>query len=132
LIVASMMLGDAAWWMVADRRLRRTRHPKLWRPLLGLFSGFQLGYLLWFITFPSQGRHAHAWMPIRILASIYVWHILILPASLVLIVVSGAARAAVTRIRSGGSRVNTSSPTIDKPEQLPAIVTIPPQTFSRA
>lgn len=80
-----MVVGDAAWWTWADRRLRRTRHPMLWRPLIGLFSAVQLGYLVWLIAFPREGRHAHAWMPIFALAAIYVWHLLVLPAALVAI-----------------------------------------------
>lgn len=87
LILGAVLLGDVAWWLWADRRLkRRTRHPKIWRTLLGIFSGFQLGYLLWFIAFQDQARHAHYWVPATVLASIYLWHLMILPITLLLVI----------------------------------------------
>src|SRR4051795_8697566 len=88
-IVMTMVLGDVAWWLWADARLRRTRRASVWRPLLGLFSGLLLGYLLWFIVFPNQGRHAHLWVPMPILAAIYLWHLLVLPAVLIGILIWG-------------------------------------------
>jgi predicted MPP superfamily phosphohydrolase len=99
LIVGSLLVGDVAWWLWADRRVRRTKHPMLWRPLVGLFSGLQLGYLLWFITFPTEGRHAHAWMPIPALAAIYVWHLLVLPMTLLVVIGDGTVRAIAWRWR---------------------------------
>src|SRR5690349_5464179 len=100
LIVGSMILGDVAWWTWADRRLRRgTRLPALWRVLLALFSGSMLGYLAWFVAFPDAGRHAHRWMPGSILAAIYLWHFLVLPATLVAIVAGEVPRWILTARR---------------------------------
>src|SRR5688572_18172083 len=99
-----MLLGDVAFWLWGDRKLRRgTRHPKVWRPLLGLWCGVLLGYLLWFFTFPEQGRQAHAWMPVPVLAVIYIWHLLVLPATLLYIIVDsivGRGRAWMRRRRA--------------------------------
>src|SRR5687767_793131 len=54
IILGSMLLGDVAFWLWGDRKLRRTKHPKVWRPLLGLWVGVLLGYLLWFLLLPQQ------------------------------------------------------------------------------
>ena len=103
-ILGSMLLGDVAFWLWGDRKLRRlTRRPKVWRTLLGLWCGWLLGYLLWFILFPEQGRQAHAWMPIPVLAVIYIWHLLILPPTLLYLVADsfiGQARAWLRRRRA--------------------------------
>jgi predicted MPP superfamily phosphohydrolase len=80
-IVLFVLLGDLAWWLWADRTVRRTHHPRLWRTLVGIWSALLLGYLLWFILFFPAARHAHAWMPIPIVAIVYLWHLLILPAT---------------------------------------------------
>ena len=86
IILGSMLLGDVAFWLWGDRKLRRTRRPKVWRPLLGLWVGVLLGYLLWFLMLPEQARQAHAWMPIPVLAAMYIWHLLILPPTLLYII----------------------------------------------
>jgi predicted MPP superfamily phosphohydrolase len=87
IIVGAVVLGDVAWWLWADRRLKkRTRRPRLWRTLLAIFSGFQLGYMLWFIGFQDAARHAHYWVPAPVLASVYLWHLLILPITLVMVI----------------------------------------------
>jgi predicted MPP superfamily phosphohydrolase len=114
-IVGSMLLGDAAFWIWADRRLRRARRPKVWRPLLGRWCAVMLAYLAWFVLRPAEARHAHAWMPVGVLAGMYVWHLLVLPATLVYILieslVGGVARVVRTRRRR-------RSETIDAPDDL--------------
>jgi predicted MPP superfamily phosphohydrolase len=99
-ILGSMLLGDVAFWLWGDRKLRRTRHPKVWRPLLGLWSGVLLGYLLWFLLMPQEARQAHAWMPVWVLAAMYIWHLLILPPTLLFIIATslvGLVRRAIQR-----------------------------------
>src|SRR5687768_450719 len=88
IILGSMLLGDVAFWAWGDRKLRRTRRARVWRPLLGLWAGVLLGYLLWFVLLPEQARQAHAWMPAFVLAAMYIWHLLILPPTLLYIIVT--------------------------------------------
>jgi predicted MPP superfamily phosphohydrolase len=134
LVVSAVMIGDLAWWQWADRRLkRRTRRPWLWRTLLGLFTLFQLGYVTWFITFPSAGRHAHFWMPAPVLATVYLWHLLILPATLlVLIPAEWSALLAFRRMRkrsAAGEVVpeDFKQPRVTRRQALAsAVVAVPP------
>src|SRR5688500_14322062 len=86
LIIVSVLIADVLWWLWADQKLRGTRHARVWRTLLGVWSGLLLGYLLWFILFSAAARHAHAWMPIWALAIVYVWHLLVLPATVLLMI----------------------------------------------
>jgi predicted MPP superfamily phosphohydrolase len=89
-ILALMIVGDVLWWLWADARLRRLNVRWGWRVALGTFSGLLLGYLIFFIVFPTQGRHAHHWMPIYPLAGIYIWHIFVLPIALLTILLIGS------------------------------------------
>src|SRR5215212_8232316 len=93
LIVAALLIGDVAWLIWSDGKLRLTRHPKVWRPLSALWIALLLGYLLFFILFPREGRHAHAWMPIWALAAIYLWHLLILPILVLFLAGGGIVRS---------------------------------------
>ena len=135
-ILGSMLLGDVAFWLWGDRKLRHTRHPKVWRPLLGLWSGVLLGYLLWFLFLPQEARQAHAWMPIWVLAAMYIWHLLVLPPTLLYIIATtttvGLVRRAIARHRR--PRADTtqddlaaSPPTISRRQVLAAAaVAVPP------
>src|SRR5688572_28789125 len=89
-ILTLMITGDVLWWIWADARLRRIKARWWWRTLLALFSGGLLAYLVFFILFPTQGRHAHAWMPVYPLAGVYVWHLFVLPATLMGLLVIGS------------------------------------------
>jgi predicted MPP superfamily phosphohydrolase len=91
-IVFLILIGDAVWWMWADRQLRRGRKPWPWRVLLGLFTAVMFGYVAFFILFPTQGRRAHLWMPAWPLAAVYLWHLLILPITLLLIGLASVPR----------------------------------------
>ncbi len=88
-ILILMITGDILWWAWADARLRRINARWWWRGGLGAFSGALLAYLVFFILFPVQGRNAHAWMPVYPLASVYVWHLFVLPATLLGLLIIG-------------------------------------------
>jgi predicted MPP superfamily phosphohydrolase len=96
LIVGAVGLGDLAWWRWADRRLRR--QPRAARPLLrtllALFIGSQFLYMAYFVVAPKSARRVHRWMPLPFVASAYLWHLLVLPASWAGIGVTSAASAA--------------------------------------
>jgi uncharacterized protein len=92
-ILTLMISGDVLWWIWADARLRQVKAPRwrrVWRALLGVFCGALLGYLVFFILFPTQGRNAHRWMPLYPLASVYVWHLFVLPATLLGLLIIGS------------------------------------------
>ncbi|HYO07965.1 MAG TPA: metallophosphoesterase [Tepidisphaeraceae bacterium] len=122
LIVVSIVLADVTWWRWGDRRLRRTRHPRVWRPLLGLWTGLMLGYLAFLLAFPQQGRNAHAWMPTWGLAFIYLWHLLVLPAVTVLIAAGGMVNAWRALARRFSRRNNAAAPT---PAELAKLLATP-------
>src|SRR3954468_18799089 len=84
LIVITLIVGgNLLWWRWADRRVRTLSHSRFWRSLVGIFTSMQLLYILLFIFAPSIARRSHTF-PMALMAMIYLWSLLILPATLVL------------------------------------------------
>jgi predicted MPP superfamily phosphohydrolase len=89
IVLASILAADLLWWWVADRRARRLRHARGWRLLLGLFMAGQITLVLWILggrvpLVSSLGRP-----PQFLSAAAYLWHLLLLPAALILAAASG-------------------------------------------
>ena len=85
-IMLLLFVGDIAWWMWAHARLKPLKHVRRWQIALGVFTACFLGYLVFFLLFPTFGRHAHHWVPTYVLASIYIWHVFVLPIAIVSII----------------------------------------------
>src|SRR4051794_33665763 len=111
LILTAIGLGDAAWWRWADRRVAQTRQPARWRTLIALFIASQLIYLAYFVIAPRSARRVHTWMPMPFIAMVYVWHLLVLPASLIGIgaaKLGAGAKSLVHRKANGSTRLSSS------------------------
>ncbi|HSV15473.1 MAG TPA: metallophosphoesterase [Tepidisphaeraceae bacterium] len=106
LILLAVGLGDVAWWRWADRRSTVLPRRVVWRTLIALFIGSQLVYLAYFVAAPKSARRVHPWLPMPFIAMVYVWHLLVLPASLIGVgaskVVSGTKRL-LTQIAHGSA-----------------------------
>src|SRR5579883_631880 len=89
IILIAILAADLLWWLRADRRVRRLRHALGWRLLIALFMGGQIGLLLWILggrvpMVYSLGR------PSQVLTgAAYLWHLLMLPASWILVAILG-------------------------------------------
>lgn len=84
LIIGGMLLLDVLWWWLADRRVRRLRHAALWRTLVGIFALGQLGFIVGMIVAPEITRRSHHVLPTPVHAAVYLWHLIVLPASMLL------------------------------------------------
>ena len=117
-ILTLMISGDVLWWIWADARLRQVK-ARWWRrglrALVGLFCGALLGYLVFFILFPAQGRNAHRWMPVYPLASIYVWHLFVLPATLLGLLIIGS----IVRLRRWRRNKKSVNDSVERHEASP-------------
>ena len=80
-IIGLMLLCDVLWWQAADRLLRPVRGARWWRALLGLFVAAVGLCLLWFVAGRTVIRNADARVPSWLLSATYVWHLLVLPAT---------------------------------------------------
>ena len=99
LIIVTILLGDVAWWWWADRQLRPLRRAPVWRTMLAAFCAVMIGYVLWLILWPESARRAHVWMPMWGLAPVYVWHLLVLPVTLVMVALVASGRAGWRLVR---------------------------------
>ncbi len=89
MVLTAILAADLFWWWRTDRRARPLPHAFWWRLLLSLFLGGQIILVLWILcgrvlTGTSLGR------PPQVLsAAAYLWHLLILPAALILTAATG-------------------------------------------
>jgi len=86
-IVFGTPLLGVLWWFWSDRKFRRLRNARRWRIATGLFAATMLGGFIWVIV--ARRMHVAAMPPVPILAGVYIWHLLILPMTLVMAVVAG-------------------------------------------
>jgi predicted MPP superfamily phosphohydrolase len=88
IILASILVGDMLWWWRADRQARAWRHALVWRLAIGLFVGGQIAVVLW--TLAGRASTASLGRPPQLLSAAgYLWHLLLLPSSWVLVAVAG-------------------------------------------
>ncbi|MHC4550196.1 MAG: metallophosphoesterase [Planctomycetota bacterium] len=82
LILGSLLLLDVLFWRWADRKLRA-------RPWLrGILAAFMLAMLLhvvWILVWPDTARRSHEWLATPWIAAAYLWHLLVLPLSMILV-----------------------------------------------
>src|SRR6266404_2211248 len=104
IIIPFLLLLDLVWWFAADRLLRKAGWKGRARILHSFFYGFQLAGLLFVVFSRQSARWDH--LPTAVMTAIYLWHLLILPLLLPLLVI-GAIIVLVcwvigkTRRRSG-------------------------------
>lgn len=84
-IITVMLVGDLVWALVADRWLRPVKHAWLWRAGHGVFMLAQMATLLWVILGRIVGADTFGDTPTLLLTFTYLWHLLLLPPILVLL-----------------------------------------------
>jgi uncharacterized protein len=103
LLVLAMGISNAGWWKWADRRLKKQPRSTLWRSILAFFVASQLLYLIYFALAPYSARRVRSWIPIPFVATVFIWNLLVLPATMISIGVGKVAgvlkRITIDRIR---------------------------------
>ncbi|MGE5612582.1 MAG: metallophosphoesterase [Bacillota bacterium] len=79
----SFAVLDAVWWNWADRRLRSLPRARLWRLALALFMGLQV--ICFAVMFVLRVASMRPMIPLPLLASMYIWHLFVLPSTMVLL-----------------------------------------------
>ena len=120
-VVAAILLIDAIWWLAADRVLARAGLRARARLIHAIFCALQFAGLL--IIIFSRRSAFPVELPRAVLSAVYIWHLLVAPALLPLVLIgallavsawiyrkvrqpsaSAAARAAETSEAEGISR----------------------------
>src|SRR4051812_573706 len=80
-IIGAMFVGDVLWLIWSLRKLRRVKAARLWQMMMTLFVVAQVAGMAWLLMY-RMGHAPHP-PPGFLGASIYIWHILILPLTAV-------------------------------------------------
>ena len=116
-----MSAMDLIWWLRADLRLRRLPRSGKWRVLLLLFMGSLAACMLCFAYAPSLVRRAHGVLPLPLHAMVYVWHLLILPITFALMILSDTGRVSLwLRGFPAGSPGRSRRSLLAQPAHLPS------------
>lgn len=92
-IFLSMAFFDLLYWQWADAKLRPLRHAAAWRTLLAGWMGWMVVYLLLAIFLPGVIRKSHTPVPTPMHAAVYLWHLLVMPVSMVIAGAVGLANS---------------------------------------
>jgi predicted MPP superfamily phosphohydrolase len=88
IILGSILAADVLWWRWADRRAQRWRHAVSCRLLIALFMGGQIALVLWILGGSALGASSLGRPPQLLSAAAYLWHLLMLPAWLVVVTIA--------------------------------------------
>jgi len=84
------VVPDLLWWRWADRRVRERRWARV---VLGLFMAWMLAQVVTMMFLPQVGYRAHLYFPVSIVSANLMWHLMLLPLTIVVSAVgSGVAR----------------------------------------
>src|SRR5688500_19283040 len=90
LIVSSVMLAlDLLWWWLADRQARKLPNRRAWRIGWATFMAVQAAGMLLLMFARSLGLDRTAGLPAWLLTFIFVWHLLVLPGTVVAALLAG-------------------------------------------
>jgi predicted MPP superfamily phosphohydrolase len=110
-IIIAILLGNAVWWRWAHRRARLLQHPRFWQSFIAIFTSVQLGYIVLFVVAPPLARHAHVWLPMPIMGASYLWSLLFLPMTLLVMPIG----AMLTRWRKRRAKQSVADEPIEGP-----------------
>lgn len=133
-IIPALIVLDFIWWFSADRLLRKAGWKGRVRILHSLFFGFQLAALVAVIA----SRQSELWdhLPRAVTTAVYLWHLLILPLLLPLLLIGAIVALLgwlIARIRTRGSpeAVDTQTePGMSRRAFLAATAAFTPQLFT--
>ncbi len=92
-ILALILASDlvVAWWMV-----RRSPGKPL-AVALGILAALPPAHILWMLAARSHALRVHEWLPIPLVASSYLWNVIVAPLTAIAIGVAAAARRLIGR-----------------------------------
>lgn len=131
LLVLAFMAFDAWWWLRLSGLLRRLPGERLWRATLAVFLAGVLVYPIWLLLTLSGANRYHHIMPQIVPATSYIWHILIMPITVVVVGIFLWARWIRRHWRSAGRRTRRAPESPVAPVENPAADAPPRREVSR-
>ncbi len=130
LIIIALPILNAVWWRWADLRLRGLPHASRWRSLLAAFVAGNFAIYVWVLLSRIVGLHGA--VPVAVLGTCYIWHLVVLPATIVCVAAAWLirmSRHAIARLARSlhtraapDSRPETTGDPADPPGSVPAPV----------
>ena len=80
IVLGAILAADVLWWRRADHRARTWRHAVAWRLLIALFVGGEMTLVFWILGGRVLGGYSLGSPPQLLSAAAYLWHLLVLPA----------------------------------------------------
>jgi predicted MPP superfamily phosphohydrolase len=87
IILGAILAADVVWWRRADWRARQWRHALGWRLAIALFVGGQMALVVWILGGRLFGESSLRSPPQLLSAAAYLWHLVVLPGWLVLVMI---------------------------------------------
>jgi predicted MPP superfamily phosphohydrolase len=131
-LIPCVILAELLCWWWADLRIRHMSHARPWRALLAVFIASQAAYAICFLVVTSWFRSSRNFVPLPFHVSVYLWHLMVLPACCVFIGTKIVADWVRKLKRNSNSHHETplglnGAPTFSRRHLLgAAIVAIPP------
>jgi predicted MPP superfamily phosphohydrolase len=131
-IIPALIVLDLLWWFWADRLLRKAGWKGRARILHSLFFGFQLAALIAVIA----SRQSELWdhLPRFVTTAVYLWHLLILPLLLPLLMIGASVALVGWVIRKTRARKIADAPSnqagMSRRAFLAATAAFTPQLFT--
>ena len=127
-VISLMLVLDGLWLWWSDRQFRTVRNARRWRWINGAFVAVQVLTLLWIFLARLMNLDPGASSSKLLVGAVLIWHLIVLPAAIVLMSVStislGIGRAVrrgweVVGRGSGEVRLPTSDPQPPTPDAPP-------------
>src|SRR4051812_31061851 len=87
-ILITLVAADLLWWWRTRGRARQWRHSFRWQLFVGVFAGGQITLILWSFFVPMFVPPPWHRPPESLLAAAFLWHLLILLPTLILMAIS--------------------------------------------
>ncbi len=126
-IIGLVLLYDVLWWRAGDRLLRPLPRSWRWRAPLGAFMAAQVLCLLWIVLGRMLGGRPELDLPGWVMVVTFIWHLLVLPATVLVWLLFSTGRGIVALTR--GAR-HTSAAAAE-PAPPPAEVATAPNLSRR-
>ena len=114
-IIGLIFVCDLLWWRAADRVLRPFPHSWRWRVPLGMFVGANVLCVAWVVFGRVFMRSADMLIPAWLLTLTFVWHLLVLPATVVVSILWAAGRGVRAVTGLGQTPAVAPVPSADHP-----------------
>ena len=99
-IILSTFLLELLWWWAADRLLRQLPQARWWRGLLAAFALTQAACMLSLVLGRFLlGEHPDDHFPRWLFSATFIWHLLVLPLTIVVWTLVNAARGATWGVK---------------------------------